>query len=36
MQEIGSGKCVHPDTKINIEITDNETLLKFQKFLKEK
>ena len=32
----GSGKCVHPDTKINIEIEDEETLLKFKNFLNKK
>jgi len=32
----GSGKCLHPNTKINIQINDKEIEQKFLEFLKTK
>lgn len=32
----GFGKCLHPDTNINIKINDKELEKKFKQFLKEK
>ncbi len=31
----GSGKCLHPDTKITIDIDDEEVKQKFLEFLKK-